>query len=102
MSEESTTVNTSQQESLRESLKVGVRTRAETFCDVVRALGAGAQKPTQIMYNANLPLPAVQSYVKTLESQGLVAAAQQEGNRAYRLTKKGYKLLNGLLEVSII
>ncbi|MHB1907382.1 MAG: winged helix-turn-helix domain-containing protein [Nitrososphaerales archaeon] len=75
------------------------RSRMETYCDILRAIGAGAEKPTHIMYKANLSWTVMQGYIKALESQNLVAVADEEGKRLYHLTEKGYQLLSQFLSI---
>lgn len=75
------------------------RSRMETYCDILRAIGAGAEKPTHIMYKANLSWTVMQGYIKALESQGLVNVADDEGKRLYHLTDKGYQLLSQFLSI---
>ena len=71
----------------------------ETYCDILRAIGAGAEKPTHIMYKANLSWTVMQGYIKALESQNLVTVADEEGKRLYHLTEKGYQLLSQFLSI---
>ena len=71
----------------------------ETFCDILRAIGSGAQKPTHIMYKANLSWTVMQDYIKALEAQGLVVSDNEEGKRLYRLSQKGFQLLNQFLTI---
>jgi predicted transcriptional regulator len=52
--------------------RVKRRSQMETFCDVVRVIGAGTRKPTHIMLKANLSWPALQEYLRKLYAQGLV------------------------------
>jgi len=75
------------------------RSRMETFCDILRAIGSGAQKPTHIMYKANLSWTVMQDYIKALEAQGLVVSDNEEGKRLYRLSQKGFQLLNQFLTI---
>lgn len=75
------------------------RSRMETFCDILRAIGAGAEKPTHIMYKANLSWTVMQLYIKSLEAQGLVIASADEGKRLYHLSDKGFQLLNQFLTI---
>jgi predicted transcriptional regulator len=65
----------------------------ETLCDIVKAIGAGAEKPTHIMYKANLSWTVMQGYIKDLETQGVVFSQDSDGKRLYKLTEKGYILL---------
>ncbi len=71
----------------------------ETFCDILRAIGAGAEKPTHIMYKANLSWTVMQLYIKSLEAQGLVIASSDDGKRLYHLSDKGFQLLNQFLTI---
>ncbi len=71
----------------------------ETFCDILRAIGSGAEKPTHIMYKANLSWTVMQSYIRTLESQGLVMSVDSEGKRIYRLSEKGFQVLKQFLTI---
>jgi predicted transcriptional regulator len=75
------------------------RSRMETYCDILRAIGSGAEKPTHIMYKANLSWTVMQGYIKTLEAQGLVIPNDEGGKRLYRLSDKGYQLLNQFLSI---
>jgi predicted transcriptional regulator len=65
----------------------------ETICDVLQVISAGAEKPTHIMYKANLSWPVMQHYIKSLESQGLIIMSSDEGKSSYRLSSKGFQLL---------
>jgi predicted transcriptional regulator len=71
----------------------------ETFCDILRAIGAGAEKPTHIMYKANLSWTVMQVYIKSLEGQGLVVSNSDQGKRLYHLTEKGFQLLSQFLTI---
>ncbi len=75
------------------------RSRLETFSDILRAVGSGAQKQTHIMYKANLSWSVVQEYIATLESQGLVEQAVEDNKRVYRLSQSGFDFLNRMLSV---
>ncbi len=71
----------------------------ETYCDILRAIGAGAEKPTHVMYKANLSWTVMQGYIKTLEEQGLIISQDEEAKRSYHLSDKGFKLLNQFLSI---
>ena len=75
------------------------RSRLETYCDILRAIGAGAEKPTHIMYKANLAWTVMQGYIKALEAQELVVSRNEEGKRLYHLSDKGYQLLNQFVSI---
>jgi predicted transcriptional regulator len=71
----------------------------ETYCDIVKAIGAGAEKPTHIMYRANLSWTVMQGYIKDLENQGLVVSQDSDGKRLYKLTEKGFMLLRQYVSI---
>ena len=71
----------------------------ETYCDIIKAIGGGAEKPTHIMYRANLSWTVMQGYIKALEGHGLVTAQDAEGKRLYQLTDKGFGLLRQYLSI---
>jgi predicted transcriptional regulator len=71
----------------------------ETYCDIIKAIGSGAEKPTHIMYRANLSWTVMQGYIKALEVQGLVLGQDVEGKRLYQLTEKGFGLLKQYLSI---
>ncbi|MHB1867994.1 MAG: winged helix-turn-helix domain-containing protein [Nitrososphaerales archaeon] len=75
------------------------RSRMETYCDIIKAIGGGAEKPTHIMYRANLSWTVMQGYIRSLEGQGLVQAQDDEGKRLYQLTERGFGLLKQYLSI---
>ena len=85
----------------KESMKPQVprRSRMETFCDVLRVIGAGAEKPTHIMYKANLSWSVMEDCIKSLEAQGLVVGDSDQGKRLYHLSEKGLRLSSQFLTI---
>ncbi|MDG6905181.1 MAG: hypothetical protein JRN20_05270 [Nitrososphaerota archaeon] len=75
------------------------RSRMETYCDILRAVGAGAEKPTHIMYKANLSWTVMQTYIKTLEMQNLLVEVDDDGKRLYHLTQKGFETLSRFISL---
>ena len=69
------------------------RSRLETYVDIMRAMGAGAEKPTHIMFKVNLSWSVASSYLKALENQGLVVSTDEQGKRLYHLSEKGLSML---------
>ena len=69
------------------------RSRMETMFDILSTIAAGTEKPTHIMYKANLSWKVMQQYMKRLESQGAIEPKDEQGRRVYRLTEKGFRLL---------
>src|SRR5487761_326172 len=90
---------TTTQQQQQPQTQLNRRSRMETYCDILRAIGAGAEKPTHIMYKANLSWTVMQGYIKTLESQGLVLPKEDDGKKLYHLSDKGYQLLNQFLSI---
>ncbi len=66
----------------------------ETCSDILRVIGSGVQRPTHIMYKANLSWIVMQEYIKSLEAQGLVVSAIENNKKVYHLTQKGFEVLN--------
>ena len=65
----------------------------ETYCDIVKAIGYGSEKPTHIMYKANLSWTVMQGCIRALENNGIVVTHESEGKKMYNLTEKGFALL---------
>jgi predicted transcriptional regulator len=81
------------QEIVGTQLSDGRRSRMETFHDILMIIAAGNERPTHIMYKSNLSWRVMQQYMKILQSQGLVMQIDEQGRRSYRLSDKGFKLL---------
>ena len=75
------------------------RSKLETYFAIVEVIGNGFEKPTHIMYKANLSWSVMQRYIKNLELRGIVSCGQVEGKRGYHLTQKGFELLSKYLEL---
>ena len=70
----------------------------ETYYDILRVLGKGAEKPTRVMYRANLSWSSLQVHIKCLEAQGLIEISEI-GKREYHLSDKGFQILNQILSI---
>jgi len=100
MSQEYLNTETSQQQAPKAAaIQVSRRSRMETFCDILKAIGAGAEKPTHIMYKANLSWTVMQSYIRSLEAQGLVIPTMEDEKKTYHLSDKGFQLLNQFVSI---
>jgi predicted transcriptional regulator len=75
------------------------RSKMEMYLDILRAIGSGAEKPTHVMYKANLSWVVMRGFLENLKAQGLVEESVIEGRSALRLTNRGYELLNQFLLV---
>jgi predicted transcriptional regulator len=75
------------------------RSRIETFFDVLCTIGSGIEKPTHIMYKANLSWTIMQIYTDSLIRKGLVLFEESEGKKRYRLTEKGRQIMQQYLSI---
>ncbi len=75
------------------------RSRIETFFDVLCTIGSGIEKPTHIMYKANLSWTVMQLYTDSLIRKGLVVFEESEGKKRYRLTEKGRQIMQQYLSI---
>ncbi len=75
------------------------RSQMETYCDIMHAISTGAEKPSHIMHKANLSWAGMTQFLRMLESSGLVTVEEFSGNKSYRLSDAGFKILHNLLEV---
>ena len=75
------------------------RSRIETFFDVLCTIGSGIEKPTHIMYKANLSWTMMQLYTDSLIRKGLVVFEESEGKKRYRLTEKGRQIMQQYLSI---
>jgi|GEM_PF-469040 len=76
----------------REAL-IARRSKLETCMDILRAMADGYQKPTHIMYKANLSWVRMQRYLRLLVDQGYVRRSKSSEGILYCPTEKGIKLL---------
>ena len=75
------------------------RSKMETYCEIVKAVGSGAQRPTHIMYKANLSWSVMQEYITNLEGHGIINSSVVDGKKIFHLTQKGFGLLNKYLSL---
>jgi len=72
----------------------------ETSYDILRVMGAGAKKPTHIMYKANLSWKVLHLYLKSLEARGLITASSDQKNLSYHVSGKGLHILKEFSSIS--
>ena len=86
------------------------RSRFEIYVDVLNEVKAGSNKPTQIMYRANLSWKPLQNILRSLLNQGLLCEMEEEikdkrTKIRYELTQKGenvvryYSKAKSLIEI---
>lgn len=61
--------------------------------DVLQVVSQGVDRPTQIMYKANLSWMTLQENLKALVSKSFLRAESVGPRRRYELTQSGYEIL---------
>jgi len=74
------------------------RSKLEIRLKILAAVREGVDKPTRIMYAANMSWKPVQRILSNLVEQGLLAEVlnteSRQSKRLYRTTEKGEKILD--------
>lgn len=69
------------------------RSHLEIRMDILSCVKAGAEKPTQIMYKANLSWNALKDHLQALERGNLLVEVEEGSRRRYELTEKAMAVL---------
>src|SRR5207247_1203216 len=69
------------------------RSQLEICMDMLSAVKDGSERPTQIMYKANLSWLALQTHFKTLVEGGMLKWAESGNRRRYEIPEKGRSVL---------
>jgi predicted transcriptional regulator len=70
------------------------RSTMEIMCDVLDVVASGVEKPTHIIYHANISWKVLNEMLRVLIANKLLTK-DSEGKRAvYKLTDKGFSALN--------
>ncbi len=75
------------------------RSKLQSECEVLKAIGSGEEKPTRIMYKANLSWKVLRVYLAHLQRIGLVTEVESEERKIYRLSSKGFEVLHNYLSL---
>jgi predicted transcriptional regulator len=86
-----------QSEANRKSLSR--RSQLEIRMDMLAAVKEGAEKPTQIMYKANLSWVALQTHLTQLLERGLLKWATDGNRKKYELTIKGANVMYSYVKI---
>jgi len=78
------------------------RSRIRLCLDVLKVIGKGVEKPTNIMYKSNLSWITLTEILKLLESEGLVKCKTIGKRKRYKITRKGIDTLNYFRKVEEI
>ena len=73
------------------------RSKLEILLDVLSAVSNGVNKPTRIMYSANLSCNPVQKILERLVDQGLLKEIEKTGSKRtkkkYTITEQGVNVI---------
>ena len=69
------------------------RSQLEIKMDMLKVIKAGAEKPTQIMYKANLSWVALQTHLTRMIERGLLKWITEGTRKRYELTLKGSSVM---------
>ena len=83
--------------SSKNKLQFDRRSKVEVYCDVIYAVGSGAEKPTHIMYKSNLSYNVLGEYIERLSKKGLIVSEEPNGKKRYHLSDKGFGVLKQFL-----
>lgn len=71
----------------------------EIYIDILGAVSKGNVGPTRIMYKANISWQVLQEALDFLMSNGFLLEEIESARRVYRLTEKGFRVLNDFVKV---
>jgi predicted transcriptional regulator len=75
------------------------RSHLEIRMDMLRAVQAGAEGPTQIMYKANVSWFTLREHLRALVEKGFLGENLVGNRRKYTLTAKGVDVLDSYLRI---
>ena len=75
------------------------RSELEIKMDVLQVVSQGIDRPTQIMYKANLSWMALQEHLRTLVAGSFLKEENLGTRRRYELTQSGYEILRTFQKV---
>lgn len=70
------------------------RSRFDHYCDVLQVIELGVEKPTRIMYKANLTYKMLQDIVATLVHNRFIREEISGAKKRYYITRKGRDALH--------
>jgi predicted transcriptional regulator len=75
------------------------RSQLEIRMDMLAAVKEGAEKPTQIMYKANLSWVALQTHLSQLLERGLLRWVADGSRKRYEITMKGANVMYSYVKI---
>ncbi len=88
-----------EQDAIIKSAALIRRSHLEIKMDILRAVMEGAEKPTQIMYKANISWAILKTHLKNLVDKDFVQEAEYGNRRRYELTSKGINILRAYTSI---
>ncbi|MDG6976134.1 MAG: hypothetical protein JRN27_08600, partial [Nitrososphaerota archaeon] len=79
--------------------KHGRRSKLDIVGDILRVVSDGAEKPTNVMFRANLTWPLTVAYIELLLRHRMLSTEEGGGRAVYRVTPKGSELLRSFIEM---
>ena len=83
----------------RDRARLDRRSRIETLFDVLCVIGNGVEKPTHVMYKANLSWSVMQQYIESLLKKSLIVAETTEGKKRYKVSQRGRQVIQQYLSI---
>ena len=75
------------------------RSQLEIHMAILDTISTGNEKPTRIMFSANISWLILKKTLQTLESSGLISKDNQKNRSIYSVTERGYSVLKGYRSV---
>ncbi|MEM1556843.1 MAG: winged helix-turn-helix domain-containing protein [Candidatus Bathyarchaeia archaeon] len=76
------------------------RSKLEIYIDVLRIIKSGVNKPTRIMYAANLSWRTLKKVISDLEKRGLIECENIGDRTQIFITERGKRVLKNLEAIS--
>jgi len=84
------------------AIDMGRRSQLEICLDILKAVAEGRNKPTHIMYRANLSWVRLKKYLNFLINEGLLKVINDQNGSIFSLTRKGREVVKYYMEIKII
>lgn len=79
----------------------GRRSRLELYIDVLKIIKSSTNKPTRIMFAANVSWRTLKEVLADLEEKGLIEKRVVRGRKLFFITEEGKRILNAFETLTI-